>query len=66
MVQKYSEKAVYRKEQKKKETKTKTDADIGEVSGSGCRGACISKNEERLNEGPRLQLKQKDENKKQK
>ena len=38
-------------------------ADSCQVTACGCRSACISKNEERLNEGPRLlQSKQKDEN----
>ena len=54
--EKYSEKGIiYKKKQNKKETnKNKKDADSCYVTACGCRGACISKNEERLNEGPRL------------
>ena len=37
------------------EAKTKKDANSCYVTACGCRGAYTSKNEERLNEGPRLQ-----------
>ena len=39
----------------KEEAKTKKDADSCYVPACGCRRACISKNEERLNEGLRPQ-----------
>ena len=54
MVQKYSEKETPPKKQRKEEAKTKKDEDGCWVSACGCRGACMSTNEERLNEGPRL------------